>query len=226
MAQFFWIPWRLPKLNELLDQRGRVFRKSSGTKRVTRSGKPVSAQANGYSVMKKEWESCIALLARSRGFSVLPGCWDFTYLFVESDTEFDPSNISAAAIKFIEDALVKDKRMAGDGWATVHSIASHFTCTDGQLPIPGVLVAVDNKTTEREALIEQAGRMIHAERIHRRDRSRAATAQGAVRRELPSGNQPLGEAPAGAPETPGARVRAQRAAQDGRGSAGHDSGER
>jgi hypothetical protein len=175
--------------------------------------------------MKREWEGCIAMLARTRGFSVLPGCWDFTYLFVEPNSKFDPSNISAAAIKFIEDALVKDKRMEGDGWATVHSITSHFTDHPGS--IPGVLLAVNGEPVSRSAMIVQAETMSNAERFHRRANTVHATAvrkSASLGGGLPSSNQPVGEAPAVSPTTSRPVVRAQRAAGNGRRTAADDSG--
>lgn len=224
MAQFLWIPWRLPKLNELLDQRGRVFRKKAGAARASQAAKPVSKVANGYSVLKKQWEATIALLASSRGFSVLPGCWDFSYLFLEPNPNFDPSNISAAAVKFIEDALVKDKRLQGDGWATVHSITSHFHQTDDKCPVSGVLLAVSNKPLELVELLDQAGVMIYAERFHRRQRSYASAADQRAQRD--SGNSPLAREATSTPTEAPSGVRPRGSTEDGGGSAGPAAGDR
>lgn len=233
MAQFLWIPWRLPRLNEALDQRVRVFRKKSGAARASKSLKPATAMANGYSVLKKQWERDIWLLARARGFSVLPGCWDFTYLFVESDCRTDPSNISSVAVKFIEDALQGSKRdgrhplMAGDGWGTVHAIYTHFNKTTEAVPITGVLLGVANQLISKDEMMEQAGRMYYAERVSRRvNTAAAASTKGAQRGGLPRRDQSLGEAPTEPPPAPGARVRTERATEDGCGAANADSGER
>lgn len=222
MAQFLWIPWRLPKLNELLDARIRVYTPKGGKSRGGATRKHVASLPNAYTVMKREWEGCIAMLARTRGFSVLPGCWDFTYLFVEPNAKFDPSNISAAAIKFIEDALVKDKRMEGDGWGTVHSITCHFSnvSSETKATVPGVLLAVGAGPVSVDTMLQQAETMSNAERFHRRANTVHATAvrkSAALRGGVPGSNQPVGEAPAGSPATPGAGLRAQRAAGDGRG---------
>jgi len=225
MAQFLWIPWRLPKLNELLDARIRVFTPKGGKSRGGATRKHVASLPNAYTVMKREWEGCIAMLARTRGFSVLPGCWDFTYLFVEPNAKFDPSNISAAAIKFIEDALVKDKRMEGDGWATVHSITSHFSTAPNA--IPGVLLGVSRGAIPLEELHKQAETMSNAERFHRRANTVHATAarkSASLRGGLPGSNQPVGEAPAVSPAPSGPIVRAQRTASDGSRPTSNDSG--
>lgn len=225
MAQFLWIPWRLPKLNELLDARIRVFTPKGGKSRGGATRKHVASLPNAYTVMKREWEGCIAMLARTRGFSVLPGCWDFTYLFVEPNAKFDPSNISAAAIKFIEDALVKDKRMEGDGWATVHSITSHFSTAPNA--IPGVLLGVSRGAIPLEELHKQAETMSNAERFHRRANTVHATAvrkSAALRGGLPGSDQPVGEAPQAGKAPTGAPVRAQRATGDGHRTAADDSG--
>lgn len=228
LAQFLWIPWRLPKLNELLDARIRVFTPKGGKSRGGATRKHVASLPNAYTVMKREWEGCIAMLARTRGFSVLPGCWDFTYLFVEPNSKFDPSNISAAAIKFIEDALVKDKRMEGDGWATVHSITCLFEKVSPDCcSVPGVLLAIGDAPVELTAMAVQAMRMSNAERFHRRANTVHATAvrkSASIRGGLPGGNQSVGEAPAVAPAPSRPVVRAQRATGDGRRPAADDSG--
>lgn len=216
MAQFLWIPWRLPKLNELLDARIRVYTPKGGKSRGGATRKHVASLPNAYTVMKREWEGCIATLARTRGFSVLPGCWDFTYLFVEPNGRFDPSNISAAAIKFIEDALVKDKRMEGDGWGTVHSITSHFVSTTTLAP--GVLLGVGKDAVNYHEMLRQAETMSNAERFHRRANTVHATAarkSASLGGGVLGSNQPVGEAPAEPSTASGARVRAQRAARNG-----------
>lgn len=224
LAQFLWIPWRLPKLNQLLDARGSIYT-PKGKKSTSGKTKHIRALPNGYSVMKKHWTSLLAMHMRTRGFSVLPGCWDFTYLFVEPNSKFDPSNISSAAIKFIEDALVKDKRMEGDGWATVHSITCYFAASK-DLP-PGVLLAISDNSVARpreNELLEQAETMSNAARFHRRQRTYAATSldnateRAAQRGGLPGSDQPVGEAPAEPPSPSRPSLRAQRAARDGRGA--------
>lgn len=227
MAQFLWIPWRLPKLNELLDARIRVYTPKGGKSRGGATRKHMASLPNAYTVMKREWEGIIWTHARNRGFCVAPGCWDFTYLFVEPDARFDPSNISSAAVKFIEDALqgtkLRPALMDGDGWGTVHSHHFEYASQRVEAPnvaCPGVLLGYAKEPIQKPELLQQAETMSNAERFHRRANTVHATAarkSAALRGGVPGGNQPVGEAPAGSPATPGAGLRAQRAAGDGRG---------
>ena len=124
----FWIPGKLPSLNELLDERGRMVRTKAANVRVVRGGS-----------MKKTCEQKVFLRARMAEFwAPTAGFW--SYLFVESTRKRDPSNISAGAIKIIEDALVQGQLAPGDGWSGVLGIATHFLHDKNN---EGVLVAWD-----------------------------------------------------------------------------------
>jgi hypothetical protein len=109
-----WIPRTLSNLNDLIRQRGIRFGKNG---------------ASAYSASKAKLEETVGVLALARGFRVQPGCWAFSFLYVESDRRRDPDNIAGGARKVILDALQRAKLMNGDGWRTVRSIHEEFTTT-------------------------------------------------------------------------------------------------
>lgn len=203
MESFLWLPWRLPHINELIEGRGVVYKARYG-----KGKKPVKnrmAQSNAYHAMKKQWCESIGLTARARGFVVHPGCWAFTFLFVEQNVRRDPDNIAGGAVKFIFDGLRLAKLLDDDGWASVGSLYYEFTTPklSPGLTVPGVLVAYGGQQVTKEALIEQAKVMSHAERFHR-DVRRAGSDRGdsQVGREAAAGEAQGGDGvhSGGAPE--------------------------
>jgi hypothetical protein len=148
----------MPDLNELIRQRGVRFRSGKRTRAT-----PAQVQTydpNGYQALKKRWMECVGTLARARGFSVPPGCWAFTYLFVDATKRRDPSNISSGARKFVEDGLVKAKLMDGDGWGTVHEIHDFFHRGEPE----GILLSVSEAMVPEQEMLLQYERMNHGEK--------------------------------------------------------------
>lgn len=144
-----WIPARLPGLNEIIALASRYGRKPTARK----SGSQLRrARWSAYNDAKVEWESFIATIVRVNGFDVPPGCWRYTYVFVEPNRKRDPSNM-LAAIKFIEDAFRGAGVLENDGWAQVQS-GCWYRATAKDLGIKrGVLVHVGGEhLTEAEAL--------------------------------------------------------------------------
>ena len=109
-----WIPGRLPGLNELIEAR---MQRGKG---LSTKGKRWSQ----YSDIKRQCEERIALCARSQRFA--PNGKHFNYLFVEGSQRRDPSNISAGAVKMVEDGLQKAKLLDGDGWKHVEGDTRYF----------------------------------------------------------------------------------------------------
>ena len=77
-----WIPGRLPSLNELLEYAGKKARGKPLRRLVPGKGL-VRTKWTKYSEEKQKWEAYIAAVANATGFDVDPGCWCFTYLFLE-----------------------------------------------------------------------------------------------------------------------------------------------
>jgi hypothetical protein len=113
VTQFLWIPGKLPSLNEIIDARRRVWRVK---------GKPAG---DAYTKLKAAWSQRIGLYASQQRFRRVDFA-AFSYLCVEGDRRTDPSNRIAGAMKLIEDALQEAKLLAGDGWANVLAIETHW----------------------------------------------------------------------------------------------------
>lgn len=97
---WFWVPVRLPGLNELLDV---------GPMRRHRR--------------KQEAGAAVVALARSQGF--VPGGSVWTYLVVEPNRKRDACNC-LGAVKVIEDALVRGGLLQNDSRRHVEQIAVHL----------------------------------------------------------------------------------------------------
>lgn len=188
MNAYLWLPWLLPDFNTLINKRGERYTRKAGSSRRSRGDfvyRDTLAQANarepgdqnGYAVMKKKWEEAIGLLARTRGFVVHPGCWAFSYLFVEPTIRRDPSNVCSGAIKLIEDALQRAKLMDRDGWGTVREIHSYFVKLPKDFACEGILVCIGDTVPTAREMLEQARVMSNAERFHRKEGRRAARHQ-------------------------------------------------
>lgn len=104
MIQTFFIPGRLPGLNEII------------LASTQRRGK-----GNAYSAMKKAWGREIGLIARMTGFQPIER-GHFMFHHYEKDRRRDPDNFIAGAQKLILDALVSEELLPGDGWKQVLSI--------------------------------------------------------------------------------------------------------
>jgi len=136
-----WVPYELPSLNKMME----YAKCRTGGRNVV------------YNKHKRAHEQMIGLLARSRGFDVPPGAWDYTYLFVEADARRDPSNISSVAVKLIEDALQAAKALENDGWDQVASIHQYFAIAkEIGVSRAGVLLHVGAGDPGKQAMTEKA----------------------------------------------------------------------
>jgi hypothetical protein len=138
VTQFLWVPGKLPGLNDILDDKGVVFKhRGASPKRFDR-----------YAKRKSAWAEKIRLLALQQRFARVD-FGAFTYLFVEAERRRDPSNVIAGGVKLIEDALQEAELLAGDGWANVTAIAPFWMIGNP----PGVLVAVGETALARAELV-------------------------------------------------------------------------
>lgn len=147
MAASIWLPFKFPHLNAIILEASTTF---------MRGGKKISK----YTQTKKSWCSMIKAYSRQKGFSVLPGCWNFTYLCVDDTKRKDPGNILAGAVKIIEDALVDANIMENDGWGQVNSIHGYFAHTKlaktHGLSKPGVCLSIGPEQPTESEMLEVA----------------------------------------------------------------------
>lgn len=152
VASSIWLPFKFPHLNAI------ILEASTVRKVKTRTGKEV--QVSKYTETKHRWTSIIKAWARQKGFEVLPGCWNFTYLCVDDTKRKDPGNILAGAVKIIEDALVDASIMENDGWGQVNSIHGYFAHTKLSkthgLNKPGVCLSIGPELPTESEMLEVA----------------------------------------------------------------------
>lgn len=127
--QRFFIPERLPGMNEMIDARLRFFTIKKGRQHI---------RISKYDNLKKKTErvitECIkgALLKPMNYVNVL-FCW------VEPKRNRDKDNI-AAGKKFIFDALMTTGIIKGDGWRHVSGFSDDFVVNKDK---PGVWVTLE-----------------------------------------------------------------------------------
>lgn len=110
--QSFYIPGRLPGLNDLMRNRHETSR------------------------LKKQHNPKIVARANACGWEPpAPSYWG--YLFCEADRRRDPANIVGGGMKLIEDALQKHGLLRNDGWNHVLGYCVHWVVDNID---PGVLV--------------------------------------------------------------------------------------
>ncbi len=113
----FWIPGSLPGLNELLGA--------------------MNSNRHKYNALKKSSQDKVALCARD--VPKMPAGVSIWYDFRVPDKRKDPSNILAGGIKLIEDALVGQGILRGDGWGIVKGIYPTFALSRDN---PGIRVTI------------------------------------------------------------------------------------
>lgn len=147
----FFVPGKVPSLNDLLDARGAgqpIIRS------IIMRRKPTKAKSGGmrfdlYNEIKQDWtQRTIAALGAP--FIRVPSCY-FGYVVVEETLKRDPSNICSAAVKFIEDGLVKAGAIPNDGWDQVKGIRVTWIHRKGQ--VPGVYVVMSDELLSEERLV-------------------------------------------------------------------------
>ena len=147
----FFVPGKVPSLNDLLDAKSRA---QPVLRSIIMRQKPGKGKGNGnrysaYNDIKQDWTTR-TVRALSAGFTPVPACY-FGYVIVENDLRRDPSNVCSAAIKFIEDGLVKAKVIPNDGWRHILGIR--------MVPIhrvdhpPGVYVVMSDKKIDEDLLV-------------------------------------------------------------------------
>lgn len=136
-SNYLWVPGKVPGLNEMLDQRMRIFGSNHSGTRV----------ANGYSKLKREYSQRVRLYLMQQDFEKAPKpCW-MSYMVVEKSKARDPSNIWAGAMKMIEDAITGPV-LDNDGWDEIAGVALWCEVS----PVDGVLVSWGPTLASREEM--------------------------------------------------------------------------
>lgn len=149
----FFVPGKVPSLNDLLEARGA---KAPVIRSIIMRQKPGKAKSAGvrwdlYNDIKQDWcRKTIAALGAP--FIRVPSC-HFGYVVVEETLKRDPSNICSAAVKFIEDGLVKVGAIPDDGWDEVKSIRVTWVHRKGRPP--GVYVVMSDTPFTEVQLVEE-----------------------------------------------------------------------
>lgn len=125
-VQHLWVPGVFPNLNELIDARTQLGARAPGTFK----------RHSDYSDLKRDWAHRVVLCARSQRIKPVPAAY-FTYLLYEPNKRRNPSNVAAAVVKIIEDALQAAGIIANDGWREVLGFSSYWELDKGD---PGVAV--------------------------------------------------------------------------------------
>jgi len=115
--QTFFIPVRLPGLNDIILAKGQYYRR--GKKRFEK-----------YQAMKREYESIIISAIQLAKIKPVKRAY-FQFTWVEDNKKRDPDGISSAGRKFILDALMVAGVLSGDGWKQVAGWTDTFTVKEG-----------------------------------------------------------------------------------------------
>ncbi len=145
----FFVPGKVPSLNELLDAKGGTAPKVASIimRHLPKKGKARGARFDAYNDIKQDWKHR-TVSAIGAPFVRVKACY-FAYLVVEQEMRRDPSNICASAIKFIEDGIVEAGVMKDDGWQNVLGIRVHWIHRKGHRP--GIYVVMsDVRLTEEQ----------------------------------------------------------------------------
>lgn len=148
----FFVEGKVPSMNELLDAKGgsATVVRSIIMRRFPSKGKQRGERFDLYNELKQDWTQ--------RTIRALPAAYNkvesayFGYVVVEANMKRDPSNVCSAAIKFVEDGLVKAGVMPNDGWKNVRGIRSVVIHRPGR--IPGIFVVMSDAPVEEGALTQ------------------------------------------------------------------------
>lgn len=149
----FFVPGKVPSLNDLLDAKSKnqPILRSIIMRQRPKKGKGDGARYSLYNDIKQDWSSR-TIHALGAPFVRVEGCY-FGYVIVEETLKRDPSNVCSAAIKFIEDGLVKAGAIPNDGWGNVLGIRMTVIHRPGRPP--GVYVVMsDTLLLESELVVE------------------------------------------------------------------------
>lgn len=146
----FFVPGKVPSLNELLDAKGGTHEKKRLLilRHLPKKGKNTPQWVHAYNDIKQSWKQR-TIRAIGAPFVRINASF-FGYVIVEQEKRRDPSNICSSAIKFIEDGIVEAGVMRDDGWDNVLGIRVHWIHRAQHEP--GIYVVMSDVRLEEEQL--------------------------------------------------------------------------
>lgn len=146
----FFVPGKVPSLNELLDAKGGTADKKRLLilRHLPTKGKRTPQWVHAYNDIKQSWKRR-TIAAIGSPFVRVKAAY-FGYVVVEQAKMRDPSNICSSAIKFIEDGIVEAGVMNDDGWAQVLGIRVHWIHRAQREP--GIYVVMSDVRLDEEQL--------------------------------------------------------------------------
>lgn len=146
----FWVAGKVPSLNDLIDAKGT---RAPVIRSIIMRQRPKKGQRGGgfdlYNDIKQDWTARTIRAVGSPFVRCLSAY--FGYVVVEETTRRDPSNVCSAAIKFIEDGLVKAGVIPNDGWGNVLGIRP--VCIHRPGREPGVYVVMSDRRIDEDDLV-------------------------------------------------------------------------
>ena len=149
----FFVPGKVPSLNELLDAKGgnKDKKRLLILRHLPKKGRTTPQWVHAYNDIKQSWKHR-TIAAIGTPFVRVKAAY-FGYVVVEQERRRDPSNICSSAIKFIEDGIVEAGVMQDDGWNNVLGIRVHWI--HRELREPGIYVVMsDVRLTEEQLEME------------------------------------------------------------------------
>lgn len=149
----FFVAGKVPSLNDLLEARGAQAPtiRSIIMRRRPGKAKSLGARFDLYNEIKQDWAHR-TVHALPLPYVRVPAAY-FGYVIVEETLKRDPSNVCSAAIKFIEDGLVKAGVIPNDGWKNVLGI--RMVCIHRPGRDPGVYVVMSSEALPEERLVHE-----------------------------------------------------------------------
>lgn len=146
----FFVPGKVPSLNELLDAKGGTVDKKRLLilRHLPKKGKSVPQWVHAYNDIKQAWKRR-TIAAIGTPFVRVKAAF-FGYVVVEEKKTRDPSNICSSAIKFIEDGIVEAGVMKDDGWEQILGIRVHWVHRKDREP--GIYVVMSDVRLAEEQL--------------------------------------------------------------------------
>jgi len=146
----FFIPGKVPSLNELENARGMQSPQTSSLIRMKGQSKNPFKRFNQYNKVKQLWSGAVVQVCHDTQWTPVEAA-HFSYLVCEKNKKRDPSNICSSAIKFIEDGFKKAGVIPGDGWKQVLGISPYWEVTNYGY---GVFVVMADYPMTKESMLE------------------------------------------------------------------------
>ena len=145
----FWIPGKVPSMNDLLRAKSSTPPQRFNIIRFKGQKRNNNFVYNQYNEIKQNWSNQTIRVCKDTQWIPVESCY-FNYLICEKNKKRDPSNICSSAIKFIEDGLQKAGVIPNDGWNNVLGISNYWSITNYGL---GIFVILSDDIVSKESML-------------------------------------------------------------------------